>query len=63
METFNDPFDDIFELDIVPNQYPAPCGEVGFEFEQFGSGLASVFDILVIFNTWAVAVVFADLFW
>ena len=45
IEPFDDPFKDIFELDIVPDQYPAACGEVRFEFEQFGGGLAAVFDI------------------
>jgi hypothetical protein len=45
VKSFDDPFNDIFELDIVPNQHSAAFGKIGFEFEQFGGGLAAVFDI------------------
>lgn len=45
IKPFYDPFKDIFELDIMTNQYPASFGKFGFEIEQLGGGLAAVFDI------------------
>jgi hypothetical protein len=45
IKSFNDPFNDIFELDIVPDQHLSAFGKIRFEFKQFCGGLAIVFDI------------------